>query len=207
MGTRDLRINKLTDEDDSRPILREQDEIESGRYCWETPGVIDGRLAFTLIELIVVLVLVAMIAAMVTVRWSGFQNGPALEAAVNNVEFIDAHMRRYASAHGRTCGLEIDLKNHRLAKQYHDDDHDNPRSEKIGSNVRVKQVDCQTERSRGATFQLTYYPDGTTPTYGLQLAGPGKKEAYLLFAGMSGQMTRFSTLSEYENAMSLLKTN
>ena len=164
-----------------------------------------SRRGFTLLELIVVLLLVALVSAMVVVRWSGLHRGPAMESAVSQLEFLDAHMRRYAQMRRQQCSMSIDLSSNLVRKQYHAASNKNPRWESLGANIRILDVDGPSVFKQGNKVEIVYQADGSTRSFGLELSGPGEQRAYLLVAGVSGQVTRFDESVKYKNAQRLLK--
>lgn len=159
---------------------------------------------FSLLELLVVLVLVALVSATVVMRWSGVQQRATLKATVEQIEFADAHLRRYAQSHGTSCRLVFDLKNHRLCKQYHNQSQNNPAWESLGRSIKLKEVQSTAQTQQSSQIELTFRRDGTSPTYGLELLGPGQQKIWLIVAGVSGQVTRLETKSNYEDALQLL---
>ncbi len=163
----------------------------------------NGHRGFSLLELLVVLVLVALVSATVVVRWSGVQQDAALQSAVGQLEFNDAYLRRYARTHGTLCSLAFDLKEHRLRKQYRSESRQNPPWETLGRGIQVRQLQTGHASAKNRT-EVTYQRDGTSVTYGIELAGPRGQKTWLIVAGITGQITRLTTQKKYEDAFQIV---
>jgi len=159
--------------------------------------------AFSLIELIVVLVIVSFIAAMVMVRWSGLYQKPMMTNAMERLEFVDSHMRMYALRHRRSCGLAIDLRNNRIQKRYHLKASENPRWEPLGRKIAIEEL-TGTVGASGNVAVVTYRPDGSSASYGVRLSGGGQ-EVFLIVAGLSGQVTQYDRKADFDHVSEILK--
>ena len=156
---------------------------------------------FSLLELLVVLVLVAFVAAVVVVSWSGVHHGAVAEAAVGRLKFLDQHLRAYARTHRTECRLSFELDTARVRKLYHAKDNKNPSWESLGRGVRVEDLQSTSDETRGRRVDIPLRRDGTSPTYGVHLVGPGERELWLVFAGVSGQVTALETEREFHAAL------
>ena len=163
-----------------------------------------SRRAFSLIELIVVLVIISFVAAMVTVRWSGLFRKPMMTNAVERLEFIDSHMRMYALRHRRPCGLAIDLRNNRIQKRYHSRDSQNPRWESLGRKIAIDEL-TGTAIASGNVALVTYRSDGSSASYGVRLSGGGQ-DVFLMVAGLSGQVTQYDRKADFDHVSEMLET-
>ena len=164
-----------------------------------------GRRGFSLLELIVVLVVLACVAAMVCVRWSGLYRKPMVINAVERLEYVDSHMRMYALRHQRSCGLAIDLRNNRIQKRYHSRASQNPRWEPLGRKINIDKLTGATVPD-GSIALVKYRPDGSSPSYGVQLSGAGEQEFFLIVAGMSGQVVQYERKADFDHVSELFET-
>lgn len=161
--------------------------------------------AFSLLELLVVLVLVALVAVMVVMRWSGVQHKAVTEAAVDRLEFLDQHLRRYARTHRTECRLSFELEKSRVRKLYQTSDRKNPAWETLGRGISIAKLQTTGSRQQGQPIEITFNRDGTSPTYVVQLQGPEKQPLWLVFAGVTGQVTRFQSQREADAALEITK--
>ena len=136
---------------------------------------VSDRSAFSLVELIVVLLVMSAIASMVAVRWSGLFHKPMMDNAISNIEFTDSHLRQYALRHRKSCSLAIDLVKGQMQKRYGSASAKSSRWEPIARNVKVDAWTSSVHDLKGQIMEVHYGPDGTSATYGVQLSGIGKK--------------------------------
>ncbi|MCA9232786.1 MAG: prepilin-type N-terminal cleavage/methylation domain-containing protein [Planctomycetales bacterium] len=162
-----------------------------------------SQAGFSLLELIVVLVLVALLAAVIVVRWSSVQQRAVTASAISQLQFLDQHLRSYARLQRTACGLSFDLRNHRVRKLYHAQDRNNPAWEKLGRGVHLDSLRT-TVPQQNSRDEIVFAPDGTSPTYIVQLTCPGNQQLWLLCAGSSGQFTQFPTEREADAALALV---
>ena len=163
-----------------------------------------SKRGFSLLELLVILVLIALVSATVVMRWSGVQQKATLESAVRQLEFSDASLRRYARSHGTLCSLAFDLKENRLRKQFFKESQKNPPWETLGRGIQIKQIQTTGQSARKNRVELAFQRDGTTATYGIELLGPRDQKIWLVVAGVTGQVTRLKTKREYEDALQIV---
>jgi len=151
-----------------------------------------------------VLVVLALITAVVSMRWSSLHHNAVAESAVKRLQFIDQHLRQFARSRGAVCELVVELSNHRVRKQYGGASEDSSGWESLGTGVRVAGIRVGSDTPTNSEVALQFDATGQSPTYGLHLNGPGKREAWLVFAGVSGQMTRLDTETAWNATFELL---
>ena len=156
---------------------------------------------FSLLELLVVLVIVAFVAAVVVVSWSGVHHEAIVESAVGRLRFLDQHMRSYARTHHTECQLSFEIGTSRIRKLYHTRNNENPAWETLGQGIRIKELQAISEQQRGRRIDILMRRDGTSTTYGIHLVGSGERELWLVFAGVSGQVTALKTEREFHAAL------
>ncbi len=150
------------------------------------PG--DGY-GFTLIELLAVLVIMALITAMASIRLSGTAQAAQLEWATERVESADGLMRTHASACGQPAHLQFELGTGRLGRRFGN------RQEKtsiveLGQSLRVTRFLSATRDVETGEISVDYSPQGTSQTFAVELKGARDRSVWLLFAGITGQVTR-----------------
>jgi prepilin-type N-terminal cleavage/methylation domain-containing protein len=159
---------------------------------------------FTLVEMLVVVVVLALLAAVVATRWSGVHHGAVAESMRSKLQFVDQHLRQFARSRHRTCLLTFDLEKSQVGKERSLDGHDAPQWESLGTGVRIDAMRVGVDKPTGRQVEISVDVNGQTPTYGLHLIGPGKRETWLLFAGVSGQMTELKDQRAWNAAFELL---
>ncbi len=155
--------------------------------------------------MLVVVVVLALIAAVVVTRWSSIHHGAVSASALGRLEFVDQHLRQFARSRGRACALAFDLDGHRLRKHYLGDEEQDPAWETLGTGVELRSIRVGNEKPAGRMAEVRFDVGGISPTYGMHLAGPGAREAWLVFAGVSGQMTELTSEAAWNDAFELLE--
>jgi hypothetical protein len=156
------------------------------------------------VELISVVVVMALVSAVVILRWSGVHHAAIAESTLNRLETVDQHLRHFARSRGRTCVLEFDAERRRFRKQYNLVDGAGPAWESLGRVIRIEEMRIGGEKPRRAAVVIPFDAIGASPTYGLHIVGPGKREEWLVFAGVSGEMTQFESERQWNAAFELL---
>lgn len=169
---------------------------------WKAPS--KNRSAFTLVEMLVVVVILAFLAAVVATRWSGVHHVAVAESTRGKLQFADQHLRQFARSRHRPCLLLFDLEKSQIGKQRSIEESDGPQWESLGTGVRIDAMRVGIEKPSGRRAEISVDVNGQTPTYGLHLIGPGKHETWLLFAGVSGQMTELKDQRAWNAAFELL---
>jgi type II secretion system protein H len=158
-------------------------------------------LGFTLIELLAVLVIVGLVTAMAGLRLSGTAQAARFEWAIERFTATDSLMRTHAAASGRSAQLRFQLGTGRLDRQF-ESRSANTSSVELGQNVEVARFLSATRDVETGDVAIDYSPSGSSQTYAVELKGPGDRAAWMLFAGVTGQMTR---LEEERDAGRLLQ--
>lgn len=145
--------------------------------------------AFTLIELLAVLVIVGLITAVASIRLSGTAQAARLEWAIQRLAAEDTLMRTHAAASGRAAHLRVQLGTGRLIRDFGD------RREKaspvdLGQNLQVSRFLSAARDIETGDASIDYSPSGTCQTFAVELKGPGNRSILMLFAGITGQVTR-----------------
>lgn len=169
-------------------------------------SIVCSNRGFSLLELLVVMVIVALVTASVIVSWSGVAQDAAQESAVSRLQSLDLHMRSFARGHRDECALSFEINSGQLRKHYHIEENKNPAGESLGRGILITDLQSTSGRRQGGRIEVLFRRDGTSPTYGMCLSGPGNRKAWLLFAGMSGQVTRLKSEKEFDAALKALSS-
>lgn len=152
-----------------------------------------------------VIVILALLAAVVATRWSGVHHRAVAASTQNQLQFVDQHLRQFARSRNRPCLLAFDVGTCRIGKQLTPVDQGQLQWESLGTGVRVESVRVGLEKPTSRRVEIPIDAIGRTPTYGLHVVGPGKRETWLLFAGVSGQMSELKDQRTWNAAFELLQ--
>gem|GEM_PF-3529493 len=157
---------------------------------------------FTLIEIAVVLVLMALLAATVALGSRGMIGGATREDILSQIESIDASARQYAQQTQQPVRLEVDRFTQRLTLSTPDrpdvtplPSYQLPRGYLLENTWKLH----RGERISQNPLVLTYDPQGWTSTWGLALKSPTRSSDeppetdVLLVLGATGQTTRWES--------------
>ena len=133
-----------------------------------------GNRAFTIVELIVVIVVVAVLATMIVPRLYGAAGTSRLKTSASRLLSAARYARSFAAARRRPCRLVLDLSEQRYVLSRIDDAEDEPgrfhplrtgigKAERLGQGLRFGKVwirNGAADRSDGPTSHITFRPTG-----------------------------------------------
>lgn len=144
------------------------------------------------------MVVVALVSAVVAMTWSGVHHAAVHNAAIERLRSLDQHMRTHARTHRYVCALSFELGSSKVQKLYHNQAVKNPPPDFIGRSVRLSGIESVIVDATGKQVDVSYGSDGSSPTFAVELSGPGDITTWLLFAGISGQMTQWEKASDLD---------
>lgn len=144
------------------------------------------RRAFTLIEAIVVVTLMAVLAVAVTVSLRSAGQAARIEDVADAYTAFDRTTREAARRFGRTPEIRFEL-NRGTVRRVVDDERD-PVTLALRGGFRVTRVVVGGggRDARSGEIAVPVSARGQTPSYAVLLAGPGG-ERWVMFAGLTGQ--------------------
>ena len=143
--------------------------------------------AFTLIEAIVVVTVMALLAAAVTVSLAGAARVASAEDVADAYAAFDRTTREAARRLGRTPELRFELNRGTVSRV---DGERSPTKLALRGGFRVTRVLVRGRDARSGEIAIPISARGQTPTYAVLLAGPnGDDERWVVFAGLTGQST------------------
>ena len=147
-----------------------------------------GRAAFTLVEVVAVLVLLALlgVAGAVSLR-SALQDAAVADAAAE-LRRQDQLLRDYAVRTGRLAQLELDGSRRRVGCVDAATGQAVGRSWEMPRGLDVRWVVASTRGVPGDVTSIECSTRGQTPSYAVRLEGPGPKRQQWLVAGLTGQI-------------------
>jgi prepilin-type N-terminal cleavage/methylation domain-containing protein len=145
------------------------------------------RRGFTLIELAVVILILALVAAAAVLRFEGPLRRAQMSDVVDLVTAFDRLTRDFAREHDRPVWLVVEEIHHRLRRTGGKDGSDLGVPLVLPPGYSVPQV---WVRGQARTYLRAAIPcsrRGLTPTYGLLIEGPAGRRQWLVLVGLSGQ--------------------
>ena len=149
--------------------------------------------AFTLIEVLVVMVIMSIIAGAAVVSFNKPIRAARIRDAREQVRYLDDSARQYVRRFGRPVQLVFDLTRGTLTRREGDNSTDNGARRvtyrsTLPPGYRIETIRTTDRRSSGGEVTIACSPLGLTPSYALHLTGPGLNE-WLLVAGLAGEIT------------------
>ena len=156
---------------------------------------------FTLLELLVVLIIVAMLSSIVAVQLTGYFSNASLSKAVDRLKMLDSAARRDASVQpAGTIELEFDRSEQilRIANQQS--------GFQLPTGVLLKAIwlpgpdgRFQTVGADNARVKLSAM--GTSQDYAIEFIGRGGATLGVLVLGLSGQFLRFENADDLQELL------
>lgn len=149
-----------------------------------------NRNGFTLIELLAVIILMGLIASAVMVKYTGLTQNAQLEMSVGKLELFEQQLRMFSVQHQQAGLLEVNLDENRLERFF-----DAAKSEGeplgLGKGTQITRVLSRTRDLSVNRARFEYSPQGTSETFAIQVQLSSGQSLWLLFAGLTGKVTRF----------------
>ena len=144
--------------------------------------------AFTLIELLAVIVLLGIIstAAALTFR-SSIQSASSTDA-INQLKYLDSTARQRAQRFNQPVELIFDLTNATISRREGSKRNDESFTASLPRGFSIDQINIAGNSIFNGEARVQCSPTALTPSYAVHLIGPNFDQ-WLLFAGLSGQMT------------------
>lgn len=152
--------------------------------------------AFTLIELVVVMVLIGIMTAMAVLSLGGTMDRYRLTQATETFQTFDARARRQARSARRTIEATIEKDKRRLviaqpSKQF-----------RLPDSVEIKTVRISQQAVPRTKVKLRFDSAGHSPTYAVEFR-KGKLSKWLVILGTSGQTIAMDNVGEVNALLSL----
>ncbi len=159
------------------------------------------RRAFTLVELTVVLLILAIAAAAVTLRVHGPMRRARLDDVIAQVQQYDHLTRQWAREHDRPAQLVVDLSAGRLSRADEAGRATGSKPLELGSDWAITRLRIGREDVSGGQVSVHCSRAGLTPTYAMELTAPGGRRVWLLFAGLTGWAERVDDEAEVQDIL------
>jgi prepilin-type N-terminal cleavage/methylation domain-containing protein len=145
------------------------------------------RNAFTLIELVVVIVIMAILSTIAAVSLSGTMGKYDLSRAAETIERFDANARRQARVTQAPVTMTIERTKGRLKVDVAGRDRD--ATYRLPGRVTIGSIRLHRRFVAGTVFAASVSADGQSPTYAVELSR-GRMTRWLVFVGVSGQVVQ-----------------
>ncbi|TWT98398.1 prepilin-type N-terminal cleavage/methylation domain-containing protein [Stieleria varia] len=163
----------------------------------------DGRIrGFTLIELIVVLVIIAMLSGLVVLSVGSTMDRHRLSQAVETIEAFDMRLRREARAWRQPISAKVNTQSKTMVVPQADG---SERLFQLHQRVDVLSWRLATRRSGGRQVEIAVDGDGRSSSYVVELGG-GKSRVWLVVLGGSGQTFVTPRQDEARGLLTLLES-
>ncbi len=162
------------------------------------------RIAFTLIELVVVMVILGILAALVANSLSGVVARQQLSRAAQTIEMFDAKARREARRRRLPTEALIDRTRGRLTiDRIGRGDNGSPESTyRLPRQVKIKEVRMRRQGVVGTQVEIDINRFGQSPTYAVELQR-GETSRWLVVLGLTGQVISLDSEGEADAILSL----
>jgi type II secretion system protein H len=182
-------------------------------------GVLSGlltfrpRAGFTLIEILVVLVLIAIVSSIVVVSMTGKVRQGQLQDTLDEIAFFDRASRNDAKRGNRALSLVIDLDRQQIQRINPSDIRSSPPSLDLGSaqrnssrGVRIERIylDAQREISSGQVV-MPLSIQGATPSYAFEINSQQSGKRWLFVAGMTGHSRVFEDVASVKTLLGVAR--
>jgi prepilin-type N-terminal cleavage/methylation domain-containing protein len=147
------------------------------------------HLGFTLLELLVVLTLVAMLTSVVVVKLGVPYRAARAGEVAERIAFTDQLMRAHARNFRQASRLVFDLDRGRVHVESGEQTQDTHFAFEMPPGVQLEEVRIADGAKRGGRAVVESPSDGITPTYAVLLSTRHGPNRWLLFAGLTGQVT------------------
>lgn len=157
------------------------------------------RRAFTLIELVVVMIIMGTLASMVVYSLGGTIDRHRMSQAVETIEIFDARARRTARTLRGAVNARIDRSEGKLSVNADRPGHDV--SFRLPSRVEITEIRFGSKQLRGRETGFRVSAQGRSASYAVQLQR-GKLTKWLVVLGFSGQVVTMDKEGEVNAILS-----
>ncbi len=161
--------------------------------------------AFSLVEVALVLLILAILAAAVTLEVRAPLARIGMRAVLDEIAAFDRLTRVFAREHDRPVRLVVALAAGRIRRT--DEGGRDPLGEalKLPSGYRIAGLRLAGRRINSGSVAVSCSARGLTPTYAVRVDGPGGRRQWILVAGLSGQITELDNETEVEDILLALE--
>lgn len=145
----------------------------------------DRRSAFTLIEIMMAVLLMALLASAAALSFSEPLRSARAKDAIEMVRFFDEASRQSARRFGRPVRTSFDLASEKISRYIGEQ---MSYETALPHGCRIRQIRTAARRAAEGEFEIPCSPRGITRTYGVHLTGSGV-DTWMLIAGLTGEVS------------------
>ena len=148
------------------------------------------RSAFTLIELLAVIVLLGIISTAAALTFRSSLQSASSNDAMNQLKYLDSTARQRAQRFNQPADLIFDVSNGTISRRDGSKRNEESFTAALPRGFSIDQINIAGNSIFNGEASVPCSPAGLTPSYAVHLIGPNVDQ-WLLFAGLSGQMSIF----------------
>lgn len=171
--------------------------------AWERFSQGKCKRAFTLLELLAVLTVIALVAAITVPRLGGIHSRMAYETALSDLIRMDRQTRDLASKSQTKVLLRVDVSRNRL--WYELEGEPTGVALPLPQSANIERFLSAREQKTSGEATVSFDTYGGSESYAIGLESGSGSSRWLLFAGTSGQLTQFDSRRDVEKIFDQLK--
>ena len=149
-----------------------------------------NRRAFTLIEILAVVVILGLIAGAVSITLAASAQKATFTGVIEQVAWLDRTTRRYCVQHGQSARLTFDTFTQIISRPAKDDAYTSTLRLSAARLDRVRTLGSLAGDEEGA---ITITPAGRSATYALRFVGPTGQVSWLVILGLTGEVVHMDS--------------
>ncbi len=165
-----------------------------------------NRCGFTLLELLVVLTLVSLLSAVAAVKLRVPYRAARAGEVTERIAFTDQLMRSHARNFGQAARLVFDLDRGSIHVEMGEHDRDPHFAFEIPPGVHLEEIQMTDKTTRRGRVVVESPSHGVTPSYAVVLSTQHGPDRWLLFSGLTGQVTHTTDERDVQQVFSYLDT-
>ena len=159
----------------------------------------------TFIEIVVVVAIIALLAAAVSIRASGWFTSTRFQSVTGQMIYIDSLARQYTRRSGQRVELIFDLSAGEMHRQEPVNESDlRAHRFQLPRGYAIKQIQTAYDRVRSGQATIPCSTLGQTPTYAIQLSGPNQRQQWVVIVGLTGQVVELDNDQAVNNLFAKL---
>jgi prepilin-type N-terminal cleavage/methylation domain-containing protein len=163
-----------------------------------------GRSAFTLIELMAVLVLVGLVSATTMLRFGSTTHRAQFEWSLERMMASDRLLRNHCVTCGQPGHLKFEIGTSRLERVF-GARRDDSSAVELGTRLRITRFLAAKRHVETGKVEVDYDSYGHSETFAIEIEGPGDQSAWILVAGLTGQTRRLEDRRDVERILEVLR--
>jgi prepilin-type N-terminal cleavage/methylation domain-containing protein len=156
------------------------------------------RSGLTLVELMAVLVITTVLMGLVSVRWLGSWQSAVLASDVDKLRSFDHLARKRAIETAEHLQLVIAAGSSRVSLRMISSG-EVVRAIQLSRGIEASHVPYSGDVHSPRHSDIRYRPDGSSPTYALELASSDGQKRWLAFAGRTGQCSLITNKEQLDD--------